>query len=81
MYMKDWIAKLDDFLKLSDRNILAHAGSITHELAVAKAEAEYEVFHRKQLAEPSNVEKHFEAAVKKLETIKPPKSQKKGRKK
>jgi len=26
MYMKDWIAKLDDFLKLSNKQILTHAG-------------------------------------------------------
>ena len=33
MYMKDWIAKLDDFLKISNKQILTHAGKITHELA------------------------------------------------
>jgi hypothetical protein len=38
--MADWIAKLDDFLKLSDREILNHAGRISHEAAVAKAELE-----------------------------------------
>ena len=44
MYMKDWIAKLDDFLRLSDREILTNAGSISAKLAKEKADAEYEKF-------------------------------------
>ncbi|HMN25459.1 MAG TPA: virulence RhuM family protein [Ignavibacteriaceae bacterium] len=72
MYMKDWIIKLDDFLKLSERNILTHAGSISHEIAVAKAETEYKVFHQKQLTERTEIEKHFEEAVKKIKTLKKP---------
>ena len=66
MYMRDWIAKLDDFLRLSGRDILEHAGKISHEEAARKAELEFEKFHRAQLAEPSQVEKDFEAAVKHL---------------
>ena len=42
MYMPDWIAKLDDFLRLSDREILTHAGTVSHEEAVRKAELEFE---------------------------------------
>ena len=38
MYMRDWIAKLDDFLRLSGREILRHAGKISHEQAAEKAE-------------------------------------------
>jgi len=41
MYMRDWITKLDDFLKLSERKILNHAGKISHETAIQKAETEY----------------------------------------
>ncbi len=41
LYMKDWIAKLDDFLKLSNKQILTHAGKITSDLVKAKAETEY----------------------------------------
>ncbi len=37
MYMSDWIAKLDDFLKLIGRQLLTHAGKISHDNAVAKA--------------------------------------------
>jgi len=35
MYMADWISKLDAFLKLSERNVLTHAGKVSHEAAVA----------------------------------------------
>jgi len=44
MYMNDWIAKLDGFLSLNDREILTCAGKISHELAKRHAEQEYEKF-------------------------------------
>ena len=69
MYMRDWIAKLDDFLRLGGRDILKHAGKISHEQAARKAELEFEKFHRAQLAEPSQVEKDFDAAVKELKKL------------
>jgi hypothetical protein len=71
MYMRDWMGKLDDFLRLSGRDILKHAGKISHEQAVKKAELEFEKFHRAQLAEPSQVEKDFDEAIKKLPASKP----------
>ncbi|MCK6558481.1 virulence RhuM family protein [bacterium] len=64
MYMRDWIAKLDDFLRLSGRDILTHAGQISHETAVSKAHAEFEKYRAQHLDEPSPVEKHFLEAVK-----------------
>jgi len=79
MYMRDWIAKLDDFLRLSGREILRHAGKISHEQAAEKAEREFEKFHRAQLAEPSQAEKDFDAAVRELKKL--PKSKPKGGKK
>ena len=69
MYMRDWIAKLDEFLRLGGRDILKHAGKISHEQAARKAEVEFEKFHHAQLAEPSQVEKDFEAAVKELKNL------------
>ncbi|OGU50467.1 MAG: cell filamentation protein Fic [Ignavibacteria bacterium GWC2_35_8] len=81
MYMKGWIEKLDDFLKLSEHEILTHAGAISHEAAISKAETEYEKFHKKLLEKPSEVEKHFEEAVEKLKKIAPAKKTKKRRKK
>jgi hypothetical protein len=77
MYMRDWIAKLDDFLRLSGRDILKHAGKISHEQAARKAELEFEQYHRAQLAEPSQVEKDFEAAVKELKKLPAPSRKKK----
>lgn len=63
MYMADWIQKLDDFLKLSEREILTHAGRISHNEAVAKSELEYDSFAQQRRALPALVEKHFEEAI------------------
>jgi hypothetical protein len=79
MYMRDWIGKLDDFLRLSGRDILKHSGKISHEQAARKAELEFEKFHRAQLAEPSQVEKDFDEAIKKLPAPKPVKPARKKR--
>jgi hypothetical protein len=77
MHMTDWIEKLDGFLKLNDRDILTHAGRISHEMALAKAEAEYDKFRALEAAKPSPAEIDFEAAVKKLKPLKPAKGKKK----
>jgi hypothetical protein len=71
MYMRDWITKLDDFLRLSERNILTHAGKISHELAVEKAEIEYSKYQSQQADQITQVERDFLAAAKKIEMIKP----------
>lgn len=67
MYMADWIAKLDDFLKLSGREILTHAGRISHDEALQKAHAEYERYRQQQLKEPSRAELDFLDVVKVIE--------------
>ena len=59
MYMRDWIQKLDDFLRLSDREILTHAGSISAKLAKEKADAEYDKFKERTANELTPVEIHF----------------------
>ena len=59
MYMKDWIKKLDDFLRLDERNILEHAGKISHEKAFEKANIEYEKYCEKQKNNLSAVEEHY----------------------
>lgn len=69
MYMKDWIAKLDDFLKLSGRELLANAGKISHDRAAKHAKEEYQKFQHKQIEQPGRGEKDFEEAVKKLKAI------------
>ncbi|MBD5215904.1 MAG: virulence RhuM family protein [Bacteroidales bacterium] len=70
MYMKDWIKKLDDFLTLSGKELLTHAGSISAEVAKLKADTEYEKFRERTQYQLSTVEIHFieafEAEQKKL---------------
>ena len=50
MTMADWIKKLDGFLSLNDRDILTHAGKISHQMAKQHAEMEYERFHQQRLS-------------------------------
>ena len=59
MYMKDWVAKLDNFLKINDREVLTHFGSVSHEAALEKARREYEIYRERTKELPSDVEKHF----------------------
>ena len=59
MYMKDWIQKLDDFLKLSGKELLTHAGTVSAELAKQKANTEYDKFKERSLEYLSPVEIHF----------------------
>lgn len=59
MYMKDWIQKLDDFLKLSGKELLSHAGKISAELAKQKADTEYDRFKDRTAYSLSPVEIHF----------------------
>ncbi len=42
MKMQDWIQKLDDFLKASEKELLTHAGKVSHKMAIEKASLEYE---------------------------------------
>ncbi len=66
MYMKDWIEKLHGFLNLNDRNILTHAGKISHELAIVRAEKEYDEFNKKRIAQVDTAEGEFEKVIKNL---------------
>ncbi len=59
MYMKDWIKKLDDFLTLSGKELLTHAGRISAEVAKLKADTEYEKFRERTQYQLSPVEIHF----------------------
>lgn len=68
MHMADWAVKLDDFLKLSDFEILTHAGKISSEQMKQKAQQEYDKFRRVIDASPTQVDKDLAAAIKKLES-------------
>ncbi|MCF6170695.1 MAG: virulence RhuM family protein [Bacteroidales bacterium] len=59
MYMKDWIEQLDDFLKMTKKDILNHAGGISHQQALKKAHSEYDKYKSLVINEISEVEKHF----------------------
>lgn len=78
MYMKDWIEKLDEFVKITGNDILKDAGKISHQQALSKAAAEYEKYKERTKNELSEVEKHFikqlEGATKKLDKKKAPKA-------
>ena len=67
MYMQDWITKLDEFLKLGGRQLLSHAGRISHEQALAKAQAEYEQYRTAHLNDPWPAEEHFLEATRDLQ--------------
>ena len=57
--MKDWIAKLDDFIKMSGREILQNAGTISKLEADNKALAEFAIYQERTKDELSQVEKDF----------------------
>jgi hypothetical protein len=72
MYMKDWIARLDSILQLNGRELLTHAGKISHEKAVQKSEAEFEKFKIGQrISEKEQSLKEIEEDIKKLKRNKP----------
>jgi hypothetical protein len=77
MTMNDWIAKLHGFLTINDRDILNHAGKISHEMAKTFAESEYENFNKDQIAKVDQLESDFEQAMKRLPKPKPAKQKKK----
>lgn len=67
MTMRDWMTKLDEFLKISGRRLLNHAGKISAETARAKAEKEYVSYRSHQDALPRPVDAHFEQAAKQIQ--------------
>ena len=64
MKMQDWIQKLDDFLKVSEKELLTNAGKISHQKAIEKAKAEYEKYRK---AEDKKYISDFDREMKKLE--------------
>jgi hypothetical protein len=63
MTMRDWIQKLDEFLKLSEKRLLSNAGSVSAEQAAEKAEKEFEKYRRERDAQHVS---DFDKEVKKL---------------
>ena len=69
MYMKDWLETIDDYLKMTRREILSTAGRISHEQALDKAHEEYKKFKAKERDQLSLVEKHFLESIGELDKI------------
>jgi hypothetical protein len=68
MYMNDWIEKLDGFLKFNERDILKHAGKISHELAEQQAIDEYDKFNARKIAEGKDHLSDFDKSVRQIES-------------
>ena len=70
MHMREWISKLDDFLRLSERNILTHAGKISHALAEEHAYAQFDQFEeqRRQI-ESSQPVSDFDRTVEQIKKL------------
>ena len=69
MTMRDWIAKLDEFLKLSEHELLDHTGKISAEHAKMKAEQEYERYRALIDSQPHAVDLDFEKAASELKKL------------
>ena len=80
MTMKAWIDKLDEFLKISGRELLDHAGKVSAESAKAKAELEYTQYRAQQSNFPTQVDADFEKVTSALKVL-PMSSTRKSRKK
>ena len=70
MYMSDWLETIDDYLKMTRRDILMHKGKVSHEQAIEKAHKEYDKYKKRTEYVLSPVEQHFLESVSKLEDIK-----------
>ena len=64
MYMKDWLETIDDYLKMTRRDILTSSGRISHKQAIDKATGEYRKYKARTLSE---VERDYLDSIKLLE--------------
>lgn len=67
MTMRDWMERLQQFLTMTGREVLAHAGQISHDAAMHKARAEYDKFCTARAQLPTAVEQHFVEAEKRVQ--------------
>lgn len=67
MYQKDWVARLDGILLMNEKNVLTNAGKISHELAIEKAETEYDkyIYTQKEIEHYESI-KELDEDIKKL---------------
>jgi len=71
MTMIDWTKKLDGFLTLNDRDILDHAGKVSHKMAKQIAEQAYDQFNKERIKKADLQDGDFEKAVKAIPHKKP----------
>lgn len=69
MTMRQWIDKLDDFIKLTGRRILTHQGSVSHQEALEKARSEYKHYRLQHINNESQVERDFREIVEKTKRL------------
>jgi hypothetical protein len=74
MTMREWLDKLDEFLKASGRKLLDHAGAISAETAKVKAEREYDRYHALEDAKPRAIDAAFDQATRQLKKPAPTRS-------
>ena len=67
MYMKDWITRLDGILQLNGRELLTHAGKISHDMALEKSNLEFEKYKtiQKEIQKEQSL-KEIEEDIKRL---------------
>jgi len=70
MYMKDWVLKLDAFLQFNEEAVLNHQGKVSHEVALALAENEFDKY---RIVQDKLMESDFDKVIKKLQLPKPKK--------
>ena len=72
MHMADWVAKLDAFLRFNERNILTHAGKVSHELAEEHAHVEFDKYEENVAAwRPRQPTSDFDRAVEEVSGSRP----------
>jgi hypothetical protein len=69
LYMKDWIEKLDAFLKFNEKEILHDAGKITMEIAQKLAEEQYDAFQKNRLKKEAEDEDLDDGLATQIESI------------
>ena len=67
MYMKDWVKKLDAFLKFNEEEILTNAGKVTHEVAESLAIAEFKKY---KIIQDQNYVSDFDKQIEEIKRIK-----------
>ena len=72
MYMKDWTRKLDEFIRLNDKEVLTNAGTISHEQMKQTVNEEFEIYQRKLLDSDNEYsEEEYKKALRKVSRPKP----------